>query len=85
MSEVMCPHCPNMVNESDTTCPHCGEAIQPTNALIMLCIQFGIPPIVMRDGKECVIFELQCRADGIQANYMVPGELQEIKVEGVLH
>ena len=85
MSEVMCPHCPNMIDESDITCSHCGETVEQHNPLTLLCLQFGIPPIVVRDGKECAIFELKCRADGIQANYMVPGEVQEIKVEGVLH
>lgn len=29
MNEVICPHCMNTVDETDTTCPACGEAIEP--------------------------------------------------------
>lgn len=83
--QVCCPHCTNVINKGDTTCTHCGEAIVPLNPLIMLCLQFGIPPVIEREGKECPIAELRCRAEGIEGIYIAPGEVREIQIEGSVH
>lgn len=83
--QVSCPHCTNTINKSDTTCPNCGEAVVQLNPLIMLCLQFGIPPVIEREGKECPIAELRCRAEGIEGIYITPGEIREIQVEGSIH
>jgi len=72
--QVSCPHCTNTINKVDTTCPNCGEAVVPLNPLIMLCLQFGIPPVIDREGVECPIAELRCRAEGIEGIYVDPTE-----------
>ncbi|TYC93828.1 zinc ribbon domain-containing protein [Vibrio anguillarum] len=27
MKETLCPHCPSVIKESDTTCPSCGMPV----------------------------------------------------------
>lgn len=68
--EISCPHCTNAITDEDTTCTNCGGEVQPLNPLILLCIQFGIPPVIVREDKECPILELRCRAEGIEGIYM---------------
>lgn len=81
--ERMCPHCPNMIKETDTTCPNCGEGT--INHLAMLAARFGIPLTPMKDGVEHILIEIVVRAEGIEARYFAPGQVEEAMVQGELN
>lgn len=61
------------------------EKLKEPKSLEDLASSFGIPLTQETEEGNGVLFSIMFGPEGIQANYMVPGEVHEINVEGKVH